>query len=229
MKRLFFVLVAFVASVATLHAQYYEDEMGYYQDGYNRGYTRTISRPFVRHTLALNFNPGIITSKVYVNDVSEAWKIGLGYGADYRCIFEPGFGFGLSFMNSMTDYTPKHSRGEGRYGGSSYYYDEFDEDEFKLKLTYAGASFVYGGDINYGFSAWCSAGAGWAHYSWGEKGDGVGFQFMAGIEYNFTDNIAIGADLTELYMIFGKDRNLRDDEINGFSRLGVNVGLRFKF
>ena len=80
-----------------------------------------------------------------------------------------------------------------------------------------------------GLSLWCSAGVGWAHYSWGDKGDGVGFQGMAGIEYNFTDNIAIGADLTELYTVFGKNDNLRDDEINGFSRLGVNVGLRFKF
>jgi len=225
MKRLFFVLVAFVASVATLHAQYYEDEMGYYQSGYT---TRTVSRSFARHTLALNFNPGFITSKVYVGSNTETWKFGLGYGADYRCIFDQGFGFGLSFMNSMTDYTPKHSRDEGRYGGSSYY-SYFDEDDFKLKLTYAGASFVYGGDMDNGLSLWCSAGVGWAHYSWGDKGDGVGFQGMAGIEYSFTDIIAIGADLTELYTVFGKNDNLRDDEINGFSRLGVNVGLRFKF
>ena len=82
------------------------------------------SRGRAQNVLAFSFNPGVITSKVDTGYGVKSWVGGLGFAADYRCVFRSGFGFGLSYSHNQTNY------------------DTGYRSSIPLKLDYVGPSFV---------------------------------------------------------------------------------------
>lgn len=162
----------------------------------------------IQNVLALSFNPGFITSKVDTGSGETSWQGGLGFAADYRCVFRSGYGFGLSYSHSQTNY-------EERYFS------------IPVKLDYVGPSFVMAGPIGGLWNARLSCGLGYAHYSNNYESDnGMGYQFVGGVEYHPSKVFAIGIDLTEELYVFPKNEKHSKYETNGFSRLGINAGLR---
>lgn len=167
------------------------------------------TKDWSQNVLAFSFNPGFITSKVDTGYDEKSWVGGMGFAADYRCVFRSGYGFGLAWSHSQTNYDLA--------GGYST----------PVKLDYIGPSFVMASPMGQRWHCRLSWGLGYAHYSDGYESDnGFGYQFMGGVEYRLGKSIALGVDLTETIHTFSKQETNKKNEINGFSRLGMNMGLR---
>ena len=167
----------------------------------------------VEHTIIANYMPGWITSKVYTPYDDYSWQGGHGYEVGYRCLFSSGFGFGLNYSHSQTNFT---------YG-------------YELGLNYAGASFIYGGHIARQWIFTTEIGLGYANYT--EAGrkmkDGFGTKYAVGVEYMLGSAMGIGIGLSNQTSTFSKEKNNRyydsDKYVNGFNRFSVNVGFRLYF
>lgn len=165
-------------------------------------------RSMAQNVLAFSFNPSFITSKVETGYGEKTWVGGLGFAADYRCVFKCGFGFGLSYSHSQTNYDIGHG------------------NSIPLKLGYVGPSFVMAGPVGERWNARLSWGLGYAHYSDDVvKDNGFGYQFISGMEYRLGSAMGFGIDITETLYSF-PENPYSDNERNNFSRLGLNVGLR---
>lgn len=164
---------------------------------------------WAQNVLAISFNPGFITSKVDTGYGEKSWVGGTGFTADYRCVFRSGYGFGLAYSHSQTNY-------DTGWNGST-----------SVKLDYFGPSFVMASPIGEHWSARLSWGIGYALYSDGyDSQGGFGYQFMGGVEYRLGRVMALGVDLTETVHTFSRNESTPKDKVNGFSRLGLNMGLR---
>ena len=164
----------------------------------------------VEHTLMANYSPGWITSKVITPYDEYSWQGGHGFEMGYRCLFSSGFGFGLNYAHSHTDFP--------------HGYD--------LGLNYAGASLIYGGRVAQQWILFTEIGLGYANYTdAGRKmQDGLGTKYGVGLEYVLGTAMGVGLNLSYQASTFSKDKNNgyydSDKYRNGFNRLSINVGFR---
>jgi hypothetical protein len=164
----------------------------------------------VEHTIIANYMPGWITSKVFTPHHDYSWQGGHGYEVGYRCLFSSGYGFGLNYSHSQTNFT---------YG-------------YELGLNYAGVSFIYGGHVAQQWILTTEIGLGYANYTdAGRKmKDGVGNKYCVGVEYMLGRAMGIGIGVSNHRCTFSKDKDIdyydSDKYVNGFNRLSVNVGFR---
>jgi opacity protein-like surface antigen len=205
-KRIVIAMLNALMLPLTIYGQHAEQMLGL--DSQQR---QDNSKDWSQSVLAISYNPGFITSKVFVGYNEESWIEGHGFSADFRHVFRSGFGFGLSFSHSQTNF---------EYGWKK---------TIPLRLEYLGPSFVMANPVGEHWHARLSFGLGYAHYSDGnDSEDGFGYQFMAGVEYRLGSVFALGIDLTETVHRFSQqdyDYGNKDMK-SGFSRLGLNVGLR---
>lgn len=162
------------------------------------------------YAIIANISPGWITSKVFTPSDTYTWQSGLGFEVGCRCLFHSGYGFGISYAHSSTDYP----------GG------------YNLGLNYAGASFVYGGHFAQHWIATVEAGIGFAIYS--DAGvntqSGFGSKYAIGIERLIGRSFGLGINIASHMHTFSKDEDNgyydSDKYINGFQRLSINIGMR---
>ena len=210
-KSIVLMLLATLAVGTTVHAQQAVQMLGLenQQKSKNTG---------THHTLAVNFNPGFITSKVDTGEKEVSWRGGIGISANYRCMFDSNYGFGLTYNHSKTSY-------------------DMSNNSVDIKLDYIGPSFVMGGQLGNRWSAHLSFGIGVAHYSEHYEKEiysvfvikpsnyGVGIQSEAGFDYYLNKTLSIGLGITEDVYIFSKSDAQTKGQSNGFSRFALAVGL----
>ena len=165
------------------------------------------------HTIAVDFTPGFITSEVFIDRTKKRWELGMGYGVGYRCLFPSGYGFGMYYAHSNTDYAEVH----GSYA-----------PDLALKLDYVGPQFVMGSYDKNGAGLYLAMGLGYAHYKlYDKEASGVGLQFMVGADMRLADHLTFGIGLNSIPHMFSSDEDTPKDRTNGFARLGLNIGLRY--
>ena len=167
----------------------------------------------MNHALLANVSPGWITTKVFTPEGNYTWRTGIGYDVGYRCLFKSGYGFGLDYTHSQTNYP-------SRYYGAHY----------SLSLNYFGPAFVYGGNIGKQWIATIETGMGYAHYSDGDESKGgFGTKLSIGVEYQLNSTLGIGIGMRHEVATFSKQENSyydSDEYTNGFKRFSINAGLR---
>jgi hypothetical protein len=168
------------------------------------------------HTLAVNFGPAWITSKMYVpvsygRYEEKSRKTGTELTAEYNCVFSSCYGFGITYSHNHTGY------GNG----------------VDVDLNYIGPSFVMAGNLSPKWRGKLDVGLGYGNMkTGGESEGGLAFKAATGVEYLVSKNFGIGAELMTISTYFGKQEDNYPgdkDDTNGIARLGLNVGMRFYF
>ena len=164
------------------------------------------------HTLSLNADFGAITSKVYTYTGTHTWQTGTGFEVSYRYIAGSGYGIALSFLHNQTEYSTRDGNAD-------------------LDLYFWGPSFVYGGEMGKHWYGHAEIGIGLAKYSEPEESQyGAGIKTAFGVEYRPWKFVGIGLDIVNTTSTFSNQKyffDTYDTTINGFNRLGLNLGFRF--
>ena len=84
----------------------------------------------VFNTILADFATGWVTSEVTTPEGSYKWRNGQGFEISYRRLRKDGYGIGLEFAHSATNYPSR------TYGG-----------EYQLKANFYGISLLYGGFV----------------------------------------------------------------------------------
>lgn len=169
-------------------------------------YSETKSSNTAFHTLTFDVGPAWITSKMYTPSGKYTWRTGLELGAEYSCVFSKGYGFGITYLRNHTNYP-----------------------DANVDLNYIGPSFVYAGNFSEKWRAMAEIGLGYGNINDGSGWQsGFGTKYTAGVEYMLSDKLGVCAKLRNMAVYFGKqdsDYPGDDDDLNGISRLALQLGL----
>ena len=181
------------------------------QEGDNTRSTNTVKPKTSTQTLSFDVGPAWITSRMYTPGGDYTWTNGIEIGLDYSCVFSKGYGFGFSILHNSTSY-PKA----------------------KVKLEYAGPSFVYAGFLSSRWRGMAEIGMGLSLYH--DQGfsneTGLGLKYSTSLEYLLTKDIGINMKLQSVTVYFGgkqKHYGGDDDEVNGVARVAFQLGACFHF
>ena len=161
------------------------------------------------HTFMVSAGPACIYSEIYTATGVRKNTFAMDLMAEYEYTWKSGLGVGATF---------------------SHAWGFMDDD--RLKLIYAGPSFVYAYREAHNWGVEVALGMGYAHYSYGYRLDnGFGMLYKVGAEYLFTRHIGVGTEFNLLSTSFRKpdDVVLPKGESFGFSRFELLVGLRAYF
>lgn len=170
----------------------------------------------VFNTILADFTTGWVTSEVTTPEGSYKWRNGQGFEISYRRLRKDGYGIGLEFAHSATNYPSR------TYGG-----------EYQLKANFYGISLLYGGFVGQKCIATVGIGAGCAYTYGSDKGSvGFGLKEAINVEYQLSPLVGIGAGL-DYFMNISADQQPdgygKKYDITGFKRLALHVGLRVYF
>ena len=182
-----------------------------------------------------------------VDDYYGDLKLGMMAGADFQYFFKPNFGAGIKYLfhSNSTELGEKVSlplNGDG----VTLFYGRVKE---QLYLNYIGPSFIvrrfFGSQQKWSITSLLSLG--YVHYRnealiadmpFLQTGSTLGSCFAVEMEYHFTDNIALGVDLSCLSAVLSKYKmsngystetiDLGNDPEN-LSRLNFGLNLKYSF
>lgn len=161
------------------------------------------------HAVKVSTGPAWIYSDIYTATGVQKNTFAMDLLAEYEYTWKSGLGVGATFS---------HAWG-------------FMGDD-RLKLTYAGPSFVCAYRETHHWGAEVAVGMGYARYSDGYRSsNGFGMLTKLGAEYLFTRHWGIGAEMNLITTTFRKPDEvvLPKNSSFGFNRLDLLIGLRAYF